>query len=138
MTGGLSLGAAAALGAAVGALWGTFQSHGRRIVDVFRGYTELRVNDETLRLLAVRQIDLVQALLRRGHAAQEKIRLAHAAGERRQSWVADDLPEPLVESRLHPEWSRLGGADALFVESDAARLAARDHLAAIVAKALSD
>ena len=46
VTGGLSLGAAAVLGATLGALWSSFESHGRRIADVFRGYTELRVRGD--------------------------------------------------------------------------------------------
>ena len=106
MTGGLTLGAAAALGAAVGALWSGLSSHGRRVAYVFRGYTELRVADETLRLLAARQVELVAALLRRGHASQDKLHLQSDAEARRSRWTSASLPEPLREAREHPEWSR--------------------------------
>ena len=137
LTGGLSLGAAAVLGASVGAVWGSLRSHGERLADVFRGYTRLRVKDETLRLLAVRQIDLVQALLRRGHASQEKVRLAAQAAAGRDPWVKDKLPGVLEEARLHPEWSRLHpsqqGAAGGF---DAARAAARDALKTMFEAAL--
>jgi hypothetical protein len=107
ITGGMSLGAAAVLGATLGALWSSFETHGRRLADVFRGYTELRVHEATLKLLAAREIDLVRALLRRGHASQENIRLKAEAESRRVEWASRPLPDVLVEARIHPEWSRL-------------------------------
>ena len=126
MAGGLSLGAAAILGATLGALWSSFDSHGRRLADVFRGFTELRVADETLQLLAARQIELIAALLRRGHASQDKLRLKIEAGASRGVWVADALPDVIEEARQHPEWSHLGGdADG----STMGRNEARDRLA---------
>lgn len=134
MTGGLSLGAAAALGAAAGALWSTFDSHGRRLVDMARGYTELRVQDTTLRLLAARQIDLVHALLRRGHASQERIRLAGEQRAELAPWIRDALPQPLREARLHPQWSALGGVTPA---ADAARIRTRDALADVIAASVA-
>lgn len=133
MTGGLSLGAAAALGATAGALWSTADSHGRRIVDLVRGASELRVRQETLRLLAVRQISLVQALLHRGHASQERVRLAEAAQGKLDRWAGGALPRALREARFHPEWSRLGGGDAAAAEADSRRAAARNQLAREIA-----
>lgn len=137
MTGGLSLGAAAALGATVGALWGSFDTHGRRIAHALRGYTELRVKETTLRLLALRQLDLVHALLRRGHAAQDRIRLDAAADWSRRDWVEGDLPSVLLEARAHPEWSRLGDAGGLTAGADAGRAEARERLADGLARQLS-
>ena len=112
MTGGLTLGVAAALGATVGALWSGLRSHGRRVADVFRGYTELRVADETLRLLAARQVELIAALLRRGHASQDRLRPKSEAHGHRSAWTSAPLPEPIEEARYHPEWSRFDGGDS--------------------------
>ena len=134
MTGGLSLGAAAALGATVGALWSSFETHGRRVADFVRGYTELRVSVATLRLLAVRQIALVQALLHRGHASQTRIHPDAAATP--GAWTEGDLPEALSEARFHADWSRLDGAAQ--VTNDARRAVARDAVARAVAAALTD
>ena len=111
LAGGLTLGAAAALGATLGALWSSLGSHGRRLIDVFQGFTELRVADETLRLLAARQLDLVAALLRRGHASQDKLRLTSEAEAARSPWISAPLPDEIAEARYHPEWSRLDGND---------------------------
>lgn len=126
MTGGLSLGAAAALGATVGAVWGSVRAHGQRLAHVFRGYTELRIQDETLRLLALRQLELVQALLARGHASQDKVRLAAGGAADRGRWAAEPLPEELELARAHPEWSRLSADGRALAATDFRRSAARD------------
>lgn len=132
MTGGASLGAAAALGATMGALLSSSRTHGRRIMDRMRGFTELRVSDATLRLLAVRQIGLVQALLRRGHASQEKIRLSAQAETGQKSWKTGRLPEVMGQARVNPHWSRLGSPHSASVDSNSARLAARDELTGFI------
>ncbi|QBQ54078.1 DUF3482 domain-containing protein [Nitrosococcus wardiae] len=132
MTGGLSLGAAAALGAALGALWSGSRTHGKRLADRLRGFTELRVNEATLRLLAVRQIDLVQALLRRGHASQEKIHLSAKSEVGKKVWMAQKLPDSLEQARLNPSWSRLGNPDPTAINMASSRLAAKEELAGIV------
>jgi len=132
LAGGLTLGAAAALGATLGALWSSLGSHGRRLVDVFQGFTELRVADETLRLLAARQLDLAAALLRRGHASQDKLRLTGEAEAARSPWISAPLPDEIAEARYHPEWSRLDGSaggDAPVAD----RTGARDRLARRIA-----
>ncbi|NNG04621.1 MAG: DUF3482 domain-containing protein, partial [Inquilinus sp.] len=127
-TGGMTLGAAAALGATAGALWSGLRTHGRRVVDRLRGYTELRVHEATLRLLAIRQIDLVQALLRRGHASLERIRLTPEAEAVRRDWARRRLPTPLQQARANPGWSRLAGGES-GATADAGRQAALDALA---------
>lgn len=104
MVGGLTMGAAAATGAALGAIVSVAHSHGKRVIDRARGFTELRVGDATLMHLASRQIDLAQALMRRGHASQQKIEVesgesADAAGRK--------LPEALGRAKSHPKWSSL-------------------------------
>lgn len=136
MTGGLSLGAAAALGATVGALWSGSRTHGKRLADRLRGFTELRVNDTTLRLLAVRQIDLVQALLRRGHASQHKIRLSAKAEAGKKIWMTQKLPDTFGQARVNPHWTRLGNADSVATNMDSSRLAAKDKLAEVVESGL--
>lgn len=128
MTGGLSLGAAAVIGATLGALWGSVGSHGRRLADVFRGYTELRLQEETVKLLAARQIDLVQALLRRGHASQDRLRITAEAQAKLSAWVTQPLPQPLRDARHQPEWSRIGGAGGGGNGGSTGRADARDRL----------
>ncbi len=75
-TAGLSLGAAALAGAVIGGLWQSSGQYGKRIMGRLKGSRELSVDDAVLRLLGVRQIALVNALERRGHAAQGPIVLA--------------------------------------------------------------
>jgi hypothetical protein len=111
MFAGLSLGTGAAAGAAVGGLFGTARAYGRRVVDRMRGLTELRCDDATLRLLATRQLALIRALLRRGHASMEAIRLENGgagAGDGAGAAVSKAVMKELTEARVHPHWSRLG------------------------------
>jgi small GTP-binding protein len=132
MLGGLSLGAAAAIGATIGAMWGSVESHGRWLADVVRGYTRLSATDETLRLLTIRELELVRALLRRGHASQDKIRLAARAEKSRADWARRALPEALDEARLHPDWSRLNKSDREKAAFDKRREGARKALSAVL------
>ncbi|MFK7960291.1 MAG: GTPase/DUF3482 domain-containing protein [Phycisphaerales bacterium] len=67
--GGLSGGAGAITGAAIGGVVELSRSHGRRLFGRLRGETELRVDDPTLQLMIARQYELAAVLLRRGHAA---------------------------------------------------------------------
>jgi hypothetical protein len=117
MTGGLTLGAAAALGALAGGLWQTFGHYGERIAARLRGHRELTVDDAILRILALRQRQLLRALEGRGHAALAPIELAKAApGDDavRRRWREGRLPDALERARAHPEWGRAdadGGRD---------------------------
>lgn len=133
MTGGLTLGAGTALGATLGALWSSSRTHGRRIIDRVRGFTELRVSEATLRLLATRQIYLVRVLLRRGHASQEPIRTNSPAGDTSQdSGFAQKLPAVLEQARINPPWSHLGKSNSTANDSDAERLTAQKELTRII------
>ncbi len=123
MVGGMTLGAATAAGAAIGALLETSRSYGRRMVDRARGIRELRCDDQTLRLLLVRQVVLIQSLLQRGHAAMEPVRIgatgelpaSEAVGGREAAAVlgrrskpmhiGKTLPSELRHARLKPQWS---------------------------------
>lgn len=104
-TGFMSLGAAAALGATLGAVVATLRRHGGRALDALRGHALLRVDDDTLRLLASRQLQLVATLLRRGHASLAPVHLA--AIPARSLWAGAALPTPLARARQNPPWSRL-------------------------------
>ena len=105
VTGGLTLGAAAALGALAGGLWQTVSHYGERLGGKLRGYRQLSVDDAIVRLLALRSQRLLEALERRGHAAVERVSLAPTD---ESSWRDGTLPGALAEARIHPEWSAIG------------------------------
>lgn len=106
MFGGLTLGAAAALGALAGGGWQAMRRFGNRVVGRLRGERELTVDDAILRLLALRQLQLLRALEARGHAAVAPIRIVDPA---ERQWREAPLPEPLQQARAHREWSTLDG-----------------------------
>lgn len=108
--GGMTLGAATALGATIGAAAGFVHTHGKRMLDRARGYSELHCDRATLTLLLVRQTALAGALMRRGHAAVEPIAVADAAtrftGSSSAKWSRPIL-SLLDEARLKPGWSNI-------------------------------
>ena len=140
LTGGLSLGAAALLGAAVGGAWQGANQWGKRLVGKLTGHAEMTVDDPVLHLLGLRQLALVRALECRGHAALQPIEAdvmartslavpAALAGEPLQAGSgravpgAGQVPEPLRrlpsdvqrmldEARGNPGWSLVGEAPA--------------------------
>ena len=113
MAGGLSGGAMTVAGATVGGLLGAGRTHGRRLLDRARGTTELRCDDNTLRLLALRQIMLTRSLLRRGHAAVTPVAAPSPAGlaETLQRSLKR-LPPALNQARTRPTWTTLGNTAA--------------------------
>ena len=62
LVGGLTLGAAALAGAIAGGALQTARSYGSRLLGKIKGQRELTVDDSVLRLLALRQRQLLQAL----------------------------------------------------------------------------
>nr|WP_314492384.1 GTPase/DUF3482 domain-containing protein [uncultured Pseudomonas sp.] len=104
LMGGLTLGAAALAGAIAGGALQTARSYGGRLMGKLKGQRELTVDDTVLRLLALRQQQLMQALDTRGHAAQGSIALS-APAER--TWREGKLPAALHKARAHPQWSIL-------------------------------
>lgn len=113
MTGGLTLGAAAALGALAGGLWQTFGHYGERLAAKLRGQRELTVDDAILRVVALRQRRLLAALEGRGHAALAPIELRDedagaAVDPAARRWREGRLPAALAKARAHPEWARAG------------------------------
>ncbi|MNC54507.1 hypothetical protein D3C75_1039930 [compost metagenome] len=75
------------------------------------------MDDGVLRLLALRQRQLLAMLEARGHAAQQRIQLATPQD---QAWRKGKLPPALHKARAHPEWSRLNvGAELQQAERQA-------------------
>lgn len=104
LVGGITLGAVTLLGALAGGGAQTARHYGNRLLGKLKGQRELSVDDAVLRLLALRQRQLLVALAARGHAAVEAIRLE---APQAQDWCAGKLPAPLTRARAHPEWSSL-------------------------------
>ena len=104
LVGGLTLGAAALAGAIAGGALQTARNYGSRLMGKLKGQRELTVDDTVLRLLALRQQQLMVALDRRGHAAQDSIKLGELD---EKAWREGKLPEALGKARAHPQWSTL-------------------------------
>lgn len=124
--GGLSLGAASALGAAVGLLWRTGKRYGDELTRRFRQEQWLCVDGATLGHLWSRQLGLLRALLQRGHATT------------RASEITDSpqmLPPVAGEwwkrIRSNPDW-----ADP--EDPDPARRRLRDEISGHVVAAVDD
>lgn len=124
LTAGISLGAATLLGAAAGGIWQGADKWGRRLVSRLKGFHEITVDDHVLRLLIVRQLALLDALERRGHAAQAPILLAtdepdsaavpgpqdtdHTpVTDTAPDFRSAPLPDEVLAARAHPAWSAL-------------------------------
>ena len=127
MLGGVTLGTAAAIGALAGGGWQAMQHFGTRAYEKLRGHRELSVDDAILRLLALRQLHLLDALEARGHAAVEPIRLLDPNV---RQWREGAIPEALLRARAHPDWSNLFNP----VRGDDAREQAVDTLANALTK----
>ena len=104
LLGGLSLGAATLLGALAGGGLQTARNYGARLLGKLQGRRELSVDDGVLQLLAVRQLQLLNALGQRGHAAQQVIRVETDTGNKSNHSA---LLGSLRKARAHPEWSTL-------------------------------
>jgi hypothetical protein len=101
--GGMSLGAATALGAGIGAGYSALRSFGRPWLDRLRGHQALALEEATLALLAARQMLLLRALLRRGHASQDALQTGDSRG-----WPAVAVRQATLRCRAQTQWSRLG------------------------------
>ncbi|MEX0884978.1 MAG: GTPase/DUF3482 domain-containing protein [Phycisphaeraceae bacterium] len=131
--GGLSLCAGTAIGAILGATFGAGSTRLRQLIDRVRGKVEVRCADATLDILARRQVELVQKLLHRGHAAQTPVDLP-ASASALTGMTGRRLPRPLRQAREHPGWSgiELDRDDPPWRGSDTRRRAAVDALARAV------
>ncbi|WP_339408990.1 DUF3482 domain-containing protein [Pseudomonas sp. EA_35y_Pfl2_R5] len=121
LVGGITLGAAAVAGALLGGGAQTLRGYGARLKGKLKGQRELTVDDAVLRLLALRQQQLLQALEARGHAAVDAIALATPQDV---SWRESKLPGALHKARAHPEWSSLNPAAQLEQSERALQLSA--------------
>lgn len=126
MVGGVTLGAAALVGAIAGGALSTARSYGGRLLGKFKGCRELTVDDAVLRLLALRQRHLLLALGVRGHAALHSIELTTPQDK---TWRKGKIPEPLSRARAHPQWSTLNPQPK---PNQAERQEAIDELADVV------
>ncbi|WP_296186254.1 GTPase/DUF3482 domain-containing protein [Pseudomonas sp. UBA1879] len=104
LVGGITLGAAALVGAIAGGALQTARSYGGRLLGKLKGQRELTADDAVLRLLALRQRQLLLALEARGHAAMDSIKLDTPQDK---SWREGKLPDALRKARAHPQWSSL-------------------------------
>lgn len=103
LTVGMSLGTGTAVGALAGALLQTGQRYRHELNARIRGYRSVCVADETLRVMMLRQLDLLDKLRRRGHAAMNALSV--------EAMNAKSLPEAfdawIKLLRGNPQWSRL-------------------------------
>ena len=104
--GGITLGAAALSGGVVGALWSVKQRYYDEIEAKIKGKRYLCVDDATLQVLWLRQLQLLATLQQRGHASFDKITLQND-----NEINVDNLPKKwnsyLRKCRSHPQWSSL-------------------------------
>lgn len=127
MTAGLTLGAATTIGALAGGGLQTLRHYGDRIVGRLSGERTLRVQDEILLALALRQLHLLRGLQGRGHAAQSPLQDGE---EEVAAPLWRKLPEPLRQARSRPEWS--------LMREDALEQSARTEALQMLAGQLQD
>lgn len=103
MVGGLTLGAAAGIGALLGGGLQTLRHYGSSLLGKLTGEKSMRVDDNILRVLASRQCELILALERRGHAAQQRT----ARSQTLLSVFPDQvLPAAIRLARANPGWAQ--------------------------------
>ena len=103
MSAGLSFGTGTLIGAALGSAWQGVGQFGSQLAARLTGKREIWLGDDALTVMAARNLALIAALERRGHAAQSPIQLTGAS---------DGLPfdgsvflKALTSARLHPIWA---------------------------------
>ena len=101
-SGGLTLGAGTLTGALIGTGAGLVRVFGRTLTARVRGEVVVMIDEPTLRLLASRQLELLAALILRGHASQAPVRT-----DGNDLWQDRRLPGELRQARHQPEWSSL-------------------------------
>lgn len=98
-----TFGASLGLGAAIGGVIGGVLSNVQTINDKLAGKQSLFIDPATVTLLATRALDLLDALMHRGHADQSAIKL----NEQKTPWDNDKLPSQLKKARGKHAWSEL-------------------------------
>ncbi|WP_409526467.1 GTPase/DUF3482 domain-containing protein [Nitrincola sp. MINF-07-Sa-05] len=103
-TAGMSLGAGTATGALAGALLQTGQRYRHELSAKIKGHRSICATEPALSAMLLRQLDLLNKLQHRGHAAVDAVTV--------ESMSKEDLPEEFQSwiKHLHenPQWSRLG------------------------------
>lgn len=108
-TGGLSLGAATAVGAVAGAIWSTRDRVGRRLNAMLNREHRICADDTTLAVLWHRQCALLNTVQSRGHAATTTEELEAQSPSAK---LPDDFSKWLKRIRANPHWSALQKTDA--------------------------
>jgi hypothetical protein len=106
LSAGLSLGTGMLVGAIAGGATQGFSRLGTRMLSHFRGFRELTVQDEVLQFVRLRQVQLLAALERRGHASVSPVQLNPQEDKIKD--LVNRFPKPLRQARAHPEWSSVG------------------------------
>lgn len=99
----VTLGGSLGLGTAIGGILGGVLPNMQDISDKLTGRQTLYIDPENLTLLAARALDLLAALQKRGHAAQNEIQVISG----KAPWRPSRLPEELVKARSRSKWSSL-------------------------------
>lgn len=98
-----TLGGSLGLGTAIGGILGGVLPNVQDISDKISGKQTLHIDPETLTLLAARALDLLNALQKRGHAAQSQVALQSG----QTPWQPHKLPSELNKARSQWKWSSL-------------------------------
>jgi len=114
MAGGLTLGAAAILGAAAGLIWTAGRKYKAEIGNRLSGQHFICVDDLTLRVVWCRQYKLLRALMHRGHAAQEDIVVLN----QNEDIMPREWGRWIRLLRRHPDWSSLNSGNLNLYHSD--------------------
>lgn len=138
MLGGTTLGTAAVIGALLGGGVQTVRRFGRRLTDRLHGTVTgektLRIDDSVLQLLAARQMQLLEVLSVRGHAAIDRIVVNEGDAELRWEGRLSSL---LNRARHHSEWSKLNRSPGWDLDRQQVIDQLAEHLSLHLSKALS-
>ncbi len=102
--GGVTLGAAALIGAAIGGFTQTAKHYGSKVRSRFSGYNKLSVDDVIICFLSLRLIHLKESLNYRSHANTSPIKLTKLDNSQ---WEKGVLPKSLKVARNYTQWSAL-------------------------------
>lgn len=112
MVGGVSLGMATAVGAALGAGLATARRYRQELKAALQGNKWLCVDDNTIALLFLRQRELLHTLAQRGHAAQGKMEI----GDKPKQSIPKGWSKTIDQLRQHPEWQNGATGDSNYAE----------------------
>jgi len=114
MTGGLSLGAATAMGAILGASWQTSRHYKDTLKSKLTGRHYLCVESSTLAVLCLRGLALIAHLDQRGHASQQAFNITNNSQNTTDNKTLEESTKKLIHdltplwknAQQHPEWSQ--------------------------------